>query len=344
MATRDQLRVEAAVDLALAGRLDEATRLLVEAWGAAWDRVRPDLEASLTDLVAQYQGGKVTRTAILRDARLKAGLEALFEALDGVVRDSAVLTGTLVPAVTGTAADGARDMIRAGLTGTLRAELRAGVVAADPVQIREIITRATQQITARHYHLAEEAQAAIRRELMRGIVVGENPRRAASLAVRGIEDAWNGGLARAATIARTEMIDANRRAAQQVHAANADVLEGWEWVAHLGDDRTCRACLSKHGGVFDLDEPGPLGHPNCRCARVPRTKSWEALGFPGMREPVSRTPDADDWFQGLPEAEQRRILTDKGYERWRAGDWPRSEWATRRENPDWRPSFQAARP
>lgn len=344
MASRDQLKIEAALDLILAGHLDDATRRIVEAWAQAWDRLRPEVEASLSAVLLEQGQGRVTGRTLMRDARLQAALEAVYGALSDLADRAPQIAGTILTGTVASAVDGNQAMIRAGLTGALRAELRSAVVGADAGQVAAIIERSTQQITARSKYLAADAQAAIREHITRGVVVGENPRRAAQLAFRGIEDQWNGGIARASTIARTEMIDAHRTAAQRTHEANADVLAGWEWVAHLGDRRACRACLGMHGTTHDVDAPGPLGHPNCRCARVPVTKSWEDLGFPGMREATSKTPDADDWFTQLPEADQRAILTDAGWEKWKRGEWPREKWASRRQNPDWRPSYQPASP
>lgn len=344
MATSDQLRIEAALDLILASNLTATERALVEAWGRAWDMIRPEVEAALLALAAEHAGGTITRTAILRDARMQAALEAVYGALDDMAARAPGIAGTLLSGTVLAAADGNRDVIRAGLTGVRRAELRSSVVGADAGQVAAILERSTREITSRNRHLAAEAQASIRQQIVRGITVGENPRRAASLAVRGIEDQWNGGLARARTIARTEMIDAHRTAAQRVEEGNTDVLKGWEWVAHLGDDRTCRACYGMHGTTHDTDQPGPQGHPNCRCARIPVTKSWEELGFEGMRDAESRTPDADKHFEALPEAEQRAILTDAGYEKWRAGAYPREQWASRRVTKGWRPSYQPSRP
>lgn len=344
MATSDQLRIEAALDVILASALTDTERALVEAWGRTWDLLQPEVEAALLALAAEHAGGTITRTAVLRDARMQAALEAVYGALDDMAERAPGIAGTLLSGTVLAAADGNQAIIRAGLTGARRAELRSGVVGADAGQVAAIIERSTQQITSRNRHLAAEAQASIRQQIVRGVVVGENPRRAASLAVRDLEDAWNGGLTRARTIARTEMIDAHRTAAQRVEEANTDVLAGWEWVAHLGDDRTCRACYGMHGTVHDTDQPGPQGHPNCRCARVPKTKSWEALGFEGMRDAESRTPDADAHFEALPETEQRAILTDAGYEKWLRGKYPREEWAARRVNKGWRPSYQPSRP
>ena len=342
MANRDQLRIEAALDVLLASNLTGLEREILEAWSRAWDALRPEVEAALLALAAENVGGRVTRSAVLRDARLQAALEAVYGSLDDLASRTPGLAGTILAGTVAAAADGHRDIVRAGLNGTLRSELRSSVVGADPGQIAAILERSTRQITSRNRALAAEAQASIRQQIVRGVVVGENPRRAASLAVRGIEDQWNGGLARARTIARTEMIDAHRTAAMRTEQANADVLAGWEWLTH-GDERTCRACIAEHGKLHELDEPGPLGHPNCRCARVPVTKSWEDLGFPGMREAKSRTGTAEELVDSMSESELRSALGPDGYTAWKAGDYPISEWSRRKSVSGWRDSMVPTR-
>ena len=229
-------------------------------------------------------------------------------------------------------------MIRAGLPGVLRSELRSSVVGADAGQVAAIIERSTQQITSRARHLAAEAQASIRQQMLRGVAVGENPLRAAALAVRGLEDVWEGGLNRARVIARTEMIDAHRTAAQRAEEANTDVLAGWEWLTH-GDERVCRACLAQHGRRHDIDEPGPLGHPQCRCARVPVTKTWAELGFTGMRDAESRTGTAEELVESMTADELRTVLGTDGYDAFLAGDYPIEEWSRRKSTDGWRDSF-----
>lgn len=343
MANRDQLRIEDAIDRALSETLGGVDRGLILAWAQAWDAVSAEVEAAFLALAQDYPDGRIPVGVLRRDARLQAALAAVYGALDDMARRAPALAATGLTATVGSAAAGNADIIRAGLNGTLRAELAASVTGAEPGQVAAILERSTQQITSRNRHLAADAQAAIRVQMSRGIAVGSNPRRAAALAVRGIEDRWNGGLERARVIARTEMIDAHRTAAQRTEQANADVVGGWEWLTH-GDERTCRACLSMHGSRHEIDEPGPLGHPNCRCARVPVTKTWEELGFPGMRDPVSRTGTAEELVESLSADELRRILGDDGYAAWKAGDYPISAWSRRKSTDGWRDSYVPTRP
>src|SRR5699024_8554490 len=153
---------------------------------------------------------------------------------------------------------------------------------------------------------------------------------------------FNGGRNRALTIARTEQLDAYRDASRRHNLANRDVLQGWRWIADLSD-RTCRSCLAMHGTDHPIQEAGPIDHHQGRCTRVPITKSWADLGV-DADEPPDATPNAADWFEQQPEQVQRDILTNRGYEAWRAGDYPMSDWSARRSTPGWRDSRTPSRP
>ena len=101
-----------------------------------------------------------------------------------------------------------------------------------------------------------------------------------------------------------------------------------------------------HGTLHDIEEPGPLDHHQGRCARVPVTKTWAELGFTTPQE--TRVwidgDEAERWLERQPLEVQQRILTRRGYQAWQEGRWPRAEWTVRRENPEWRPSYHAAKP
>ena len=177
----------------------------------------------------------------------------------------------------------------------------------------------------------------MRRELVRSVAVGDNPREAARRMLQAVQDGFNGGLTRALVISRTEMLDAHRRAAQAFRTANRDVIDGWRWMCDLST-RSCPACVGMHGTIHPADEPGPAGHQQCRCVAVPVAKSWRDLGF-DVEEPPDRFPDADRWFDGLPEADRRELLGPSRYEAWQAGDYPRDRWATVRSTDGWRDSY-----
>jgi SPP1 gp7 family putative phage head morphogenesis protein len=322
---------------------DAHTRALVASWVLAWDQVAAEVDAAALALALAADGDTISPSMIGRSARMQAALEAVSGSLDQLALEAADgATGRLRVAV-----DEAIAAEQAMITAQLPPRAAGGVLsttlhAASSVQVTAMVQRVSGQITSRHREISPAATAAIRRELARGIAVGDNPRTAARRMVRGIEDQFNGGLTRAMTIARTEMLDAAREASHVVDQANRSTLAGWVWEAHL-DPSTCRSCIAMHGTLHPVDEPGPYDHPNGRCARVPKTKTWAELGFEGIDEPRDLQSDADAWFEGLSEEQQRRILGGRGYEQWRSGNWPREQWSQRRTADGWRDSHVPAR-
>lgn len=332
--SRDVLEIEAAMQTLLDTLLDHHTNTLTAAWAAAWVSVRDELELALIELA---ENGDVPGWRIEKSRRVQEGMAAAGRALE----DLAELTGTTI-------SDDAARVLGLGVDGEIAmigAQLPAGrsVVRVDDAQIGAMLGRTTAQITALSWPISVETDAAIRAELARGMIVGDSPREAARRMLAATEGRFTGGLARALTISRTEMLDAMRVAQRATDQVNAGVLAGWTWGAHL-DSKTCGACIAMHGTEWVLTDPGPEGHQNCRCARLPRTKSWAELGFPGLPEPDIGLVDAGEWFDGLTEPEQVGILGKRGHEQWQAGNFPMTDWATRRETPGWRPSYVPAKP
>ena len=333
--SEDVLAIEAAMQTILDTILDHHTTTLTAAWATAWVSVRDELELALIELA---DGGDVPGWRIDQSRRAQQGLAAAGRALE----DLADLTGTTISEdavrALGLGHDGELAMIGAQLPPG-----HSGVVRVDDAQISAMLGRTTQQITAVTAPISVETLAAIRVELARGMIVGDNPREAARRMMQATEGRFTGGLSRALTISRTEMLDAMRTAQHAAEQVNAQSLAGWTWGAHL-DARTCISCVSMHGTEWPLTEPGPIDHQNGRCARIPRTKTWAELGFPGIPEPDLGMVDAGEWFDGLGEDEQRAMLGKRGHEAWQAGTFPMDQWSTRRSTDGWRDSMVPAKP
>lgn len=142
----------------------------------------------------------------------------------------------------------------------------------------------------------------VRNALLEGIALGKNPRTIARL----IQDAFGRGLTDALRMARTAMLWAHRVATQQVYQSS-DVLDGWVWFATL-DDTVCQSCIVQHGTIHPLDEL-LQDHHNGRCAMLPYI---EEFGNPIEQSGIQ-------WFESLPEAQQRQILGEGKFEAWQAG-------------------------
>lgn len=335
--TGQSLRLQSQLEADLNRITDQQTRDLVTAWVRAWDESAPDLEAAIELLLRDAMGGVVAKALVTRNTRLLAALTQIGHSLTTLATKAGVRILGDVRQVTEQAAAAQAPIIGAQLPTDLP-RLTTGVNAAT---IDAIVQRTATQITARTYPLAPDAYDAVQRELLRGIVVGTNPRHTADRILARTETQFNGGLTRALTIARTETLDAHRTGAAVGQAAHADVLAGWVWTTHLSP-RTCPACLAMNGQVFPLSQPGPEGHQNCRCARVPVTRSWAELGI-DLPEPPSLQPTRSGtqaWFDGLSRHEQLSIMGPERLRLLQGGHIGWDDLATLTSTPGWRDSWQ----
>jgi SPP1 gp7 family putative phage head morphogenesis protein len=216
----------------------------------------------------------------------------------------------------------------------------AGIVAGriEPSALAAIIARAAGRIHADTIPLSDEAVAAMRAALIEGIIVGDNPILVARDMVGRVEGAFNGGLTRALTISRTEMLDAYRAASAYTHRANADLVTAWTWYARL-DSRACPSCWSRHGRTYPTSEPGPDDHPRGRCTRLPKLASWKELGITAP-EPPSLLPNGEASFNKLSQAAQLQVMGPGRLDLYQSGAVTWDQLATWRDTPQWRRSNQ----
>lgn len=321
---------------ALQRLVDDITRRLTAAWAAAWDIVVFDVSAAITEVMRVGGDKWPARGQILGMARVQAALSAVRSALDRLTGTAHQAAVTAVAAATDIATRHQADLVASQLPEAARLPVRAGQVVRDA--LAAIIARTGQQIASLTQPLSAQATTAMQDELIRGVSTGISPRRAAQQMLARTEGAFNGSLARALNIARTELGDAHRAAAQAAQDRQADVLDGWLWCSALAPN-TCAACWAMHGTVHPLDEPGPLDHQSGECIRLPQAKSWDELGFPGMDEPEDAFPDAQAVFGALPETTQLRIMGVGRLDLLNRSAIAWSDLALRRENPGWRDSY-----
>lgn len=133
----------------------------------------------------------------------------------------------------------------------------------------------------------------------------------------------------AEALVRTSVISTANAAHMAAFEANADIMDGVQWVSTL-DGRACLTCASMDLKIWKWGEahPVPSLHWSCRCSLAPATKSWSQLAEeahgnsrlakeldkmpPGNRAsmggPVSGNLRYEDWFDGQSEARQLEIL------------------------------------
>jgi SPP1 gp7 family putative phage head morphogenesis protein len=327
-ARRDLLRVA-----------DAHTRELTKAWVDAWDDIAGDLEKALVELISTAQGGVISQATVLRSQRLRFALDVVARRLTRLTDSAGSQVTSDLFQIIRAAGEAQAEIIGAQLPKAEREKL-AGWGRVDARQVNAIVQRSTEQITSQMWPLSAEADSAIRREIVRGLATGAGPRQTASAILARAEGVFNGGLSRALTIARTETLDAHRAAAQLAHDQNKDVLRGWMWLAATST-RTCPACLGMNGTEHPLIEPGPIGHQNCRCTRVPVTKSWKDLGI-DIAEPAPAPTGSQAWFDSQTDVVQKQILGPAKYAAYQRGDFPMDKWAVRRSTDGWRDSYVPA--
>lgn len=321
------------------GRLtDQQARDLTRAWVEAWDAIAPAFQVAILETVAD--GEPVTSAKVNRSRRLLAALRQARARLDGLTEGMPDMLGQSVADAVLDAAETHLEVIGTQLPPTGTPGPLVNLAMVSPEQLDAIVERTTQQIHASSLPLSADAERAMKQALVKGVALGANPRDTAARILRRVGGAFDGGLARAVRIARTETLDAHRAAAQATERRNRDVLTDWEWHANL-DTRTCPACLGMHGSRHDLDEPGPIDHQNGRCARIAITKSWRELGF-DIDEPAPLKTDAEAWLRNLPVQDQQKVLGPKRWAAWDKGDLALSDMAQTRKNPGWRDSIQVA--
>lgn len=331
--SRETLRLANGLRVAILATLDATDAAILRAWGNAWDELASEWDHAIADLVAASKDGRWPSAAKIRRAkRAQAALAATRDALTDLAKQLPVTVAEALPKTTQEAADWQRRLTASQLPASA-----GGLATVDPDALAAIVKRTTEQITSLSRPLSVQAEAAMRAALIKGVAVGDNPRKVGADMLRRVQGGFDGGRTRATMIARTELLDAHRAASLAQNKTNADVLTGWEWLSAL-DKRTCPACWAKHGTIHKLDERGPDGHQQCRCTRLPATQSWKDLGF-DIEEPPSLMPSAQDVFNSMPREDQLAVMGKTRLELLDSGavDW--SDLAMKRENTGWRPSW-----
>ena len=249
--TEEVLELLAASKQRVTNLTDEQVLDLTRAWVEAWDELSPQFNDAVTNLVNTPDAEIPART-VAKDRRVTQALKQAQERLDGLADATNVTVTTDISTVMLEAVSTRYESLLLQLPeGQAHALLnRLSTTALDAM-----VARTTTRIHSLTNPLAEDTVTAMRGELIRGITVGANPRVTASRIVRRTGDQFHGGLTRAATIARTETLDAYRIADHAATQANTSLIQTRIWMATL-DYRTCGSCLANHGTEWPVDQFG----------------------------------------------------------------------------------------
>lgn len=306
-----------------------ATRL-VNAYGRIFAKLQNDiraLEADIADL-----GDNPTRGQIVRLERYKALLEQTASEMDRY----ATILGNEVDANRALAIQNAlgnnRALVQAALPNlppAAQAQILAGFNRLNPAAIESILGALTDSPLSRLLeNFGGRAAQDISNAILEGVALGYNPRKVAAR----IADVLGGNLTRSLTIARTETLRAYRTAALANYRSNSAVVKGWKWNS-TKDNVCCLACLALDGQTFSLDKNFMPAHPNCRCAPEPVTVSYKDLGL-DVPDLEPRTT-ATDWFNGLPETEQRQFFTAAAWRAYQDGAVGLTDFIGLQKSKDW---------
>lgn len=329
----DEMRAE------VSRQLDADTRTLVAAWVRAWNTLNNEWRAAIDELVASTGPDRwPNQRQILDIERVAIALAATRAELDRLARLTQTTVVSTATALTEQQAFWEARILASQLPAdSPPSQLLAGQVS--DLALAAIVERTTQQIESLRDPLSAGTQETMRRALIRGVALGQNPRQTAQQMLKRSEQHFNGGLTRALNISRTESLDAQRASAQAYQLEHQDTLAGWAWLAKL-DARTCPSCWAQHGRVHPLTERGPDDHQQGRCGRMPVTKTWAELGI-AMPEPPSALPNARERFDALPRAEQLAVMGPARLKALEDGTLTWEQLSVPVHSPGWRDSWVA---
>lgn len=176
-----------------------------------------------------------------------------------------------------------------------------------------------------------EAVQAATAALVQGVALGKG----SAWVTRELAKALDIPRWRSETIARTETMRAYRETSRQTYASS-NVVGSWYWQAYV-DRRTCVACVVMNGTEHPVTETLD-GHPRCRCAMVPRTKTWAELGLdPSLDDlhPPAPLPDGKAWLTAQPEPVQVALMGPAKHHAWKTGEVTLDDMVARTHHPAW---------
>lgn len=282
---------------------------------AAYQRIYRGLDAQVQALLLEIANlENPTSAQVARLARFK-GLQA--DIIEEYTRFQAYLRTEILNAAEGSFNLGASQS--AQLVEALLAEAgitaRLGGLSAGAFEAMVSFLQPGSPLYNRIDLLAGTLADYVRNTLLDAVALGYNPVKTARL----IQDAFGRGLTDALRMARTAQLYSSRVAAQQIYQ-NSDVVDGWVWYAQL-DGATCQSCIVQHGTIHSKDEV-LNDHHNGRCAMLPYI---EAFGNPIEQSGI-------EWFESLPESQQKQILGAGKFEAWKAGKFSLDQLSKEHEN------------
>lgn len=311
------------------GRLaDDAVTAIGAAWADEWDQLAPAWRSAATAAVeaATRSGRWPSPWQLARIPEVGVASWRTEQATGPLVVSSARFASTAATAAVAAALAAEPEILAAQSPGSAASDFARGIAQA---RVDGLHQQARDRVRDSTATLASDTTRQAQQMLIRraghadaGVMLGR------------VHAAFASGRARALNVTATETLDAYRAAAGYVHEVNAEAIAGWLWASAL-DLRECAACWAMHGTLHPLREPGPSGHPQCRCARVGLIRITRDDGTTDL---TSGLPDAQTRFRALSRADQLRVMGPARLQLLDDGDIEWSQLATLRTNTRWRNS------
>lgn len=295
-----------------------AASAMVREYGAAWQRVKTQLDA-LTELIeaARKAGEEVNPSWLFRQNRLQSLLGQVETEIARFVdyaepeisrqqREAVEAAQRHVQEQVGVLADDATILAKFDRLAADAVSDLIGFTESGP--LRELLDEMGPQVSR-----------GFREAMIESLVVGRNPRETA----RRIRKEFSAGLARTLRISRTETLRVYREATRRNYQENENIISGWMWLC-AKQARTCAACLAMDGTIHPLSER-LNDHPNGRCTSIAVPKN-------------ATLPPRDtgkQWFDKQDEVTQRKILGSAGYEAYKAKAVTLDDFVGLRKSRDW---------
>lgn len=301
-------------------------------------RLASDAGSAAKRLERAYAGslGDIKRTIsafdrwVAKDADY-ALLYAQMDMRDLIAADLSDLQAALVDASAEAQAKGAAQGVRMGAEALQRGgvnlsffvptieTIQAGIGYVDAPAWRSAVGRLAD------YHAQQAADM-----VLSAVAAGVNPRTTATM-LREYFVISQRPMVDALRIARTTQLYAAREGTRQIYERAG--IQEWVWSAAIDAPNTCIACIALHGTVHPVTEVLSDHHMG-RCAPVPVTPTWEAIGLTGVADPgAAEFETGVAWFERQSDAVQMARMGPEFWSAWKAGAFELRDIPRRSDNP-----------
>lgn len=309
----------------------EAEADLVRMYGAGWRRIKDKLDKLVSQIeAAQQKGEEFSPSWLFQKDRLVSLQAQVLEEMARFAKDAERVITEKQEWASYLAVEQLNEMLeRAGWPPS--EGITTSFSTLSMMTTRFLIGATAQGSPLRDLldKLGPEASRNIREALVGGLIAGQHP----SVIAREIRKDFGGNLARALTVARTEILRAYRETTR-LALLTQNVANGWIWHSALGT-RTCAFCWSMHGTRHPATERMAT-HPRCRCAMVPDVKPWSEMGI-DVQGSVLEVPSGEELFKALDPDAQRKVLGPKLFELYKDGKITLAHVRGFRDDPLWGP-------